>query len=66
MTGRDTWIGGLSVASCMSPTGDTARNPGMCPDWEWNQRPFSSQVGTQSTESCQPGCGWVAFDLGSF
>ena len=24
------------VASCMPPTGDLARNPGMCPDWELN------------------------------
>ena len=25
-----------SVASCTPPTGDLARNPGMCPDWESN------------------------------
>ena len=25
------------VAPHMTPTGDLARNPGMCPDWEWNQ-----------------------------
>ena len=31
------------------PTGDLACNPGMCPDWESNQRPFGSQAGTQST-----------------
>ena len=24
------------VASCVSPTGELARNPGMCPDWELN------------------------------
>ena len=24
------------VASCMLPTGDPGRNPGMCPDWELN------------------------------
>ena len=24
------------VASCVSPTGDLACNPGMCPDWESN------------------------------
>ena len=35
--------------------GDLAHNPGMCPDWEWNQRPFGSQASTQSTESHQPG-----------
>ena len=23
-------------ASCAPPTGDLARNPGMCPDWESN------------------------------
>ena len=32
-----------------------ARNPGMCPDWESNQRPFGSQAGNQSTEPHQPG-----------
>ena len=31
----------------MPPTGDLARNPGMCPDWESNQWLFYSQVGTQ-------------------
>ena len=30
--------------------GNLACNPGMCPDWEWNQQPFGSQAGTQSTE----------------
>ena len=43
-----------SVASHTLPVGDLAHNPGMCPDCEWNQRPFSSQAGTQSTESQQP------------
>ena len=43
------------VASHMPPTGDLARNPGMCPDWESNWWPFSSQAGTQSTEAQQPG-----------
>ena len=38
------------VASHMVPTGDLAPNPGMCPDWELNWRPFGLQVGTQSTE----------------
>ena len=28
------------VASHMPTTGDLACNPGMCPDWESNQRPF--------------------------
>ena len=43
------------VASCAPPTGDLARNPGMCPDWELNQRPFGLQTCTQSTELHQPG-----------
>ena len=43
------------VASRVPPTGNLARNPGMCPDWEQNQRPFGSQAGAQSTEPHQPG-----------
>ena len=43
------------VASCAPPTGDLAHNPGMCPDWESNPRPFGSQAGTPSTEPHQPG-----------
>ena len=43
------------VASCTPLGGDPAHNPGMCPDWESNQRPFGSQAGTQSTEPYQPG-----------
>ena len=43
------------VASCVPPTGDLAHNPGTCPDWESNWRPFSSQAGAQSTEPHQPG-----------
>ena len=45
------------MCGCLShlPTGDPARNPGLCPDWESNQRPFGSQAGTQSTEPHQPG-----------
>ena len=35
------------VASRMPPTGDLAHNPGMCPAWESNQRPFDSQAGAQ-------------------
>ena len=31
------------VVSRMPPTGDLARNPGMCPDWESNQQPFGLQ-----------------------
>ena len=43
------------VASHVPPTGDQARNPGMCPDWETNQPPFGLQASTQSTEPHQPG-----------
>ena len=43
-----------SVISCTPPAGDLAHNPGMCPDWELNQRLFGSQAGTQSTEPHQP------------
>ena len=42
-------------ASHVPPTGDLACNPGMCPDWELNQRPFGSQTGIQATEPHQPG-----------
>ena len=31
------------IASHVAPIGDLAHNPGMCPDWELNQRPFGSQ-----------------------
>ena len=44
-----------AVASLMPLTGDLAHNPGMCPDWESNQRPFALQACTQSTEPRQPG-----------
>ena len=43
------------VASCMSPTGDLACNPGTCPDWESNWRPFGLQASTQSMEPPQAG-----------
>ena len=43
------------VASHAPPTGDLARNPGMSPDWDSNQRPFGLQAGAQSTEPHQPG-----------
>ena len=44
------------VAASHTPsTGDLARNPGMCPDWELNLPPFGSQAGAQSTEPHQPG-----------
>ena len=34
---------------------DLAGDPGMCPDWKSNQRPFGSPASTQSTEPHQPG-----------
>ena len=43
------------VASHVPPTGGLAHNPGMCPDWESNQRPFGSQACTLSSEPQQPG-----------
>ena len=43
------------VASYTLPTGGLAHNPGMCPAWELNQRPFGLQAGAQSTEPHQPG-----------
>ena len=43
------------VASHTPPTGDLAHNPGMCPDWESNRRPFGFQAGTQSIEPHHPG-----------
>ena len=46
---------GCVVASLMPPTGDLSYNLGMCPDWELNWWPFSSQAGTESTEPHQPG-----------
>ena len=34
------------VASHAPPIGDRACKPGMCPDWESNQKPLASQAGT--------------------
>ena len=34
--------------------GDLAHNPGMCPDWESNCKPFGLQACAQSTEPHQP------------
>ena len=42
------------MCSALGTTGDLARNPGMCPNWELNQQPSDSQAGTQSTEPHQP------------
>ena len=35
--------------------GNLAHNPGMCPDWERNPRPFAFQARAQSTELHQLG-----------
>ena len=43
------------VASRVPQTGDLARNPGTCPEWELNPEPFGSQAHTQSAELHQPG-----------
>ena len=43
------------VASHAPPSGDLAHNPGMCPDWESNQRLIDLQAGAESTEPQQPG-----------
>ena len=43
------------AASCAPPTGDLARNPGRCPDWESNQQPVGLQAHAQPTELHQPG-----------
>ena len=43
------------VAAWVPPTADPACNPGMCPDWESNQRPFGLQASAQSTEPHEPG-----------
>ena len=46
------------VASCTPHIGDLIHNPGMCPDWESNWRPFGSQTVTQSSEPHQSGLFW--------
>ena len=46
------------MCGCLSHSpilGDLARNPGMCSNWESNQRPFGSQAGAQSTQPHQAG-----------
>ena len=50
-TNINVWLIYWSGASQASPTGDPAHNPGMCPDWESNWRPFGSQARTQATLS---------------
>ena len=46
-----------SMHGCLSytPHWESGLCPGMCPDWESNEWPSGSQVGTQSTEPYQPG-----------
>ena len=41
--------------SYMPLPGHLACNPGMCPDWQWNQQPFGLQADAQSTGPHQPG-----------
>ena len=53
--GRKTEKHQCVVVSHVPPNEDLACNPGMCPDWESNWRPFSSLDSTQSTEPHQPG-----------
>ena len=36
------------------PTGDLARNPGMCPDWESNWQAFGSQAQAHPLSYNQP------------
>ena len=55
--GRDTLTGCLSHALMW----DLARNPGTCPDWESNWRPFCSQAAAQPTEPHQPGLYYLLF-----
>ena len=43
------------VVASQAHYGNLACNPGVCPDWESNQRPFGSQASTQFTEPHQPG-----------
>ena len=43
------------VCLLFTPKWGSARNPGMCPDRELNQRPFRLQAGAQFTEPHQPG-----------
>ena len=52
-----------SVASHTLPTGELAHNPGMCPNWESNWRPFISQASTHSTESPQPGPKPLSYEM---
>ena len=46
--------------------GNLECNPGVCPHWELNQRPFGSQASAQSIEPHQPGLTFVLKDLNGF
>ena len=48
--GRET-----SMCGCLLHTSNWGPGSQVCPDWESNQGPVSSQAGTQSTEPQQPG-----------
>ena len=49
------------VVSHIPSTGDLARNPGMCPDWELNWQPFGLQASAQFIEPHQPGLKHIHF-----
>ena len=49
------------VVSCAPPTGDLARNQGMCCDWELKWQPFSLQARAQSTDLHQPGVDYLIY-----
>ena len=49
------WMCQRNIASHTPPTGNGTCNPGMCPDWESNQRPLALQDDAQPTEPCQSG-----------
>ena len=61
-----------SFPSHIPPTGDPAHtpptvpacNPGMCPVWQLNPQPFSSQARAQSTEPHLPGLTVISYCLG--
>ena len=50
------------VASHVASTGDLACNPGMCPDWELNRRPFGSQPTLSPLSYTSQGYG-IFFDI---
>ena len=49
------------VASCVPPTGDLVRNPGMCPVWNLNQQPFGPQPALNPLSHTNQGCFAVSF-----